>query len=273
MFTYIKEGFRASVRQPFPVLVLFLYRFVWGVTLYKLSQSVILPLLHRYPDADGFTAQTRLFLAEGQFVLFKTDVSHSYLWLLAGLLGLRMVLTPLLNAGLFYSLAHTQYNAGYRFVRGVAELSRPYLLLYAIQMLLTLVPLWWVLPELKSALLSSGTYQELARSALPYTSLMLGYGFLLHLLFLHIQFGRVHAEPLSRSVTTALRSLPLVLGIGGLLVLLGTLASLAMLGGSIVWAGFWALAVYQAYRLLQTLFSVWGIAAQHRLFTAKSGLH
>lgn len=272
MFTYIKEGFRASLRQPFPVLVLFLYRFVWGVTLYKLSQSIVLPLLHRYPDGDGFAAQSRLFLAEGQFVLFKTDISHSYLWLLAGLLALRMVLTPLLNAGLFYSLANTQFNAGYRFVRGIAELTKPYALIYAIQMALTLIPLWWVLPELKSVFLTAGSYQELLRGALPYASVMLVYGFLLHLLFLHIQFGYVHSEPLSRSVGTALRSLPLILGIGGLIVLAGTLASLAVLGGSILWAGFWALVVYQAYRFVQTLVSVWGIASQHRLFTAKSGL-
>lgn len=272
MFTYIKEGFRASLRQPFPVLVLFLYRFVWGVTLYKLSQSIVLPLLHRYPDSEGFAAQTRLFLAEGQFVLFKTDISHSYLWLLAGLLGFRMLLTPLLNAGLFFSLANTQFNAGYRFVRGIAELYKPYTLIYACQMALTLIPLWWVLPELKTAFLTAASNQDLLRNVMPYASVMLIYGFLLHLLFLHIQFGYVHSGTLTHSLGTALKSLPLVLGIGALLVGIGTLASLAVLGGSILWAGFWALVIYQGYRFLQTLFSVWGIAAQHRLFTAKSGL-
>jgi hypothetical protein len=273
MFTYIKEGFRASLRQPFPVLVLFLYRFIWGIALYKLSQSIVLPLLHRYPDGEGLGTQARLFLAEGQFVLFKTDVSHSTLWLLAGLLAVRMLITPLINAGLFYSLVHTQFNAGYRFVRGVAELGRSYALIYAVRMALTLIPLWWVLPHVRDAFFGAASYQHLLRELLPSGGVMLAYGFLLHLLFIHIQFGRAHSEPLSRSIGTAVRSLPLVLGIGALLLVVASLASLAVFGGSFLWAGFWALAVYQAYRLVQTLFSVWGIAAQHRLFSAKTGTY
>lgn len=272
MFTYIKDGFRASLRQPFPVLVLFLYRFVWGVTLYKLAQSVILPLLHRYPETGGFETQRRLFLAEGQFVLFKTDISHSYLWLLAGLLLLRMALTPFLNAGLFYSLANTQLNAGYRFVHGIARLGRAYSAYYSVQVVLTLAPLWWVLPELKDALLSASSYQGLLQSTLPYAGIMLIYGFLLNLLFLHMQFGHAHREPVMRSLGTAVRSLPLVLGIAVLLLLVTALAALLVLGGTLWWAGFWALVVYQGYRFLQTLFSIWGIASQYRLFTAKSGL-
>lgn len=271
MFTYLKDGFRASLRQPFSVLVLFLYRFCWGIALYKLSQSVVLPLLHRYPDQAGFETQTRLFLAEGQFVLFKTDISHPYLWLLAGLLVFRMVLTPVLNAGLFFSLTHTHLNAGYRFVRGVAELGRAYALYYAVRVALTLAPLWWVLPKLRDAFLGASSYPDLAKEVLPYAAVMLGYGFLLHLLFLYIQFGRIRSEPLASSIGTALRSLPLILGIAALLLLVSALVSLAVLGGTMLWAGFWALVIYQAYRFVQTLFSVWAIAAQHRLYSAKTG--
>jgi hypothetical protein len=270
MFTYIKEGFRASLRQPFSVLVLFLYRFCWGIALYKLSQSVVLPLLHRYPDQSGFEAQSRLFLAEGQFVIFKTDISHSYLWLLAGLLAFRMVLTPLLNAGLFFSLTHTHLNAGYRFVRGVAELGRAYTVYYAVQVVLTLAPLWWVLPKLRDAFLGASSYTDLAKDLLPYASVMLCYGFLLHLIFLYLQFGRLRSESLTSSLGTALRSLPLILGIAAVLLLVSALMSLAVLGGTVMWAGFWALVMYQGYRFIQTLFSVWGIAAQHLLYSAKT---
>lgn len=270
MFTYIKDGFRACLRQPFAVLVLFLYRFCWGVALYKLSQSVILPLLHRYPDQSGFEAQTRIFLAEGQFVLFKTDISHSYLWLLAGLLAFRMVLTPALNAGLFFSLSHTHLNAGYRFVRGVAELGRSFTVYYAAQVILTLAPLWWVLPKLRSSILQALSYTDLAKEVLPYAAVMLAYGFLLHLLFLFIQFGRIRSESLASSLGTAIRSLPLILGIAAMLLLVSALVSLAVLGGTMFWAGFWALAAYQGYRFIQTMFSVWGIAAQHRLYMTKT---
>lgn len=270
MFTYIKKGFRATLQQPFPLLVLFLYRFGWGIALYKLSQSVILPLLHRYPEKTGFDEQTRLFLAEGQFILLKTNISHSYFWLLAVLLAVRMIVTPLLNAGLFFSLSNTHYNAGYRFVRGIKELGASYALLYAAQIALTVLPLWRVLPRIKSAFLTAGTYQDLAQTTLPYISFMLLYGFLLHLLFLYLQFGKVKSDSMGRSLKTSLLSLPLALGIAVFLLLAAALCSLAVLGSSILWAGFWTLVIYQAYRFVQTLFSVWGIASQHELYAVKS---
>lgn len=270
MFSFIKKGFRAALSQPFPVLVLFLYRFGWGIALYKICQSVILPLLHRYPDQPGLEAQTNLFLAEGQFVLLKTDISHSYFWLLGILLAVRMLLTPLLNAGLFYSLSNPHYNAGYRFVRGMAELGKSYMLLYAVRVVLTLAPLWWIAPKAKSLFLTADTYQDISQDLLPHVGLLLVYGFLLHLLFLYLQFGRVQSAPLLRTLGTALRALPLMLAIAALLLLAAALCSLAVLGATIAWAGFWTLVIYQGYRFIQTLFSVWSIAAQHELYTAKS---
>lgn len=271
MFTYIKKGFRAALQQPFPVLVLFLYRFGWGMALYKIAQSVIVPLLRRYPDQPGLETQAQLFLAEGQFVLFKTDISHSYFWLLGILLVVRMVLTPMLDAGLLFSLANTHLNSGYRFVRGIAELGRSYALLYVIRLALTLLPLWWILPKLKEQFLTASTYQDMLQNLLPHIGFILVYGFVLHLLFLYLQFGCIRSVPLIRSLGTVLRALPLMLGIAAVLLLIASLCSLAVLGSTIAWAGFWTLVIYQAYRFVQTLFSVWSIASQHELYVAKTG--
>lgn len=270
MFKYIKAGFRSTLSQPFPVLVLFLYRFGWGIALYKLAQSYILPLLRRYPDSEGLESQTRLFLAEAQFVLLKTDISHSVLWLLLALLAVRMMLTPLLNAGLLFSLTNPHYNAGYRFVRGVAELWKSYALLYAGQTLLTLLPLWWVLPRMKAAFLSAGSYQEMAGELLPHLALLLGYSFVVRLVFLYLQLGRAESHSLPRSLGIALKALPIMLGVAALLFLIASLCSLAVLGSAIAWAGFWMLALYQAYRFIQTLFSVWGIASQQEIYKTRS---
>ncbi|MDF2926006.1 MAG: hypothetical protein K0R57_4920 [Paenibacillaceae bacterium] len=271
MFHYINKGFHATLRQPFPVLVLFLYRFCWGIVLYKLCQSIVLPLLHRYPGDSGFESQTRLFLAEGQFVLLKTDISHSVIWLLAVLLVLRMVCTPLLNAGLFYSLSNTHFNAGYRFVRGIAEHWRSYTLLYAAKTALTLLPLWWISPKLQASFATAASYTDLAYGMLPQLGFLAVYSFLIHLLFVYLQFGRVQADSILRTLGTALRSLPLMLGISVLILLATALCSLAVLSSTIMWAGFWMLVVYQAYRFFQTLFSVWAIAAQHELYMTKAG--
>lgn len=270
MFKYIKTGFRSTLNQPFPVMVLFLYRFGWGVALYKLAQSLILPLLRRYPDVEGLESQNHLFLAEAQFVLLKTDVSHSVLWLLAGLLAARMLLTPLLNAGLLFSLTNPHYNAGYRFVRGVTELWKSYILLYAAQTVLTLLPLWWLLPRMKEAFLTARTYPEMAAELLPLLALLLGYSFVVRLVFLYLQLGRAEAHSLLHSLSIALKSLPLMVGVAGLLLLAASLCSLAVLGSTIVWAGFWMLVLYQAYRFIQTLFTVWGIASQQEIYKART---
>ncbi len=270
MFTYIKSGFRSTLNQPFSVLVLFLYRFGWGVALYKLAQSYILPILHRYPNVEGLESQSHLFLAEAQFVLMKTDVSHSVLWLLAGLLAARMLLTPLLNAGLLFSLSNPHYNAGYRFVRGIKELWKSYALLYAGQTLLTLLPLWWILPRMKTAFLSARTYPEMASTLLPLLALLLGYSFVVRLLFLYLQLGRAASRSVGRSLGIALQSLPMMLGVAVLLLLAASLCSLAVLGSTIAWAGFWMLVLYQAYRFIQTLFSVWGIASQQEIYMSRA---
>ncbi|MDF2934708.1 MAG: hypothetical protein K0Q90_81 [Paenibacillaceae bacterium] len=270
MFKYIKSGLRSTLNQPFSVLVLFLYRFGWGVALYKLVQSYILPILHRYPNVEGLETQTNLFLAEAQFVLFKTDISHSVLWLLAALLAIRMVLTPLLNAGVLFSLSNPHYNAGYRFVRGIKELWKSYTLLYTGQTLLTLLPMWWMLPRLKTAFLSARTYPEMASELLPLLALLLGYSFVVRLVFLYLQLGRATSHTAARSLGIAFKSLPVMLGVAALLLLAASLCSLAVLGSTIVWAGFWMLVLYQAYRFIQTLFTVWGIASQQEIYTARA---
>lgn len=270
MFKYIKTGLRSTLNQPFSILVLFLYRFGWGMVLYKLAQSLILPMLHRYPNVEGLESQNQLFLAEAQFVLLKTDISHSVLWLLAALLAIRMVLTPLLNAGLLFSLSNPHYNAGYRFVRGIKELWKSYALLYAGQTLLTLLPLWWVLPRMKTGFLSARTYPEMASELLPLLALLLGYSFVVRLCFLYLQLGRATSHSAGRALRIAVKSLPMMLGVAVLLLLAASLCSLAVLGSTIVWAGFWMLVLYQAYRFIQTLFSVWGIASQQEIYTARA---
>ncbi|WJH35770.1 hypothetical protein N6H14_07520 [Paenibacillus sp. CC-CFT747] len=145
MIGYIKEGWKEAARQPFLLVLLFVYRLVWGIVLYRMVQSVVVPLMHRY--AGGISkSQVQLFLAEGEFQLTKTDLSHSYLWMLLAVMLARMFVTPLLNAGVYYSLSHPHLNMGYRFFKGIRELGRSFFLLYLVQMLLTAAPAYFLLP-------------------------------------------------------------------------------------------------------------------------------
>jgi hypothetical protein len=271
MFRYAKEGWKAAIRQPFLLIALFVYRFAWGVALYRLAQTTVLPLMHRYPDPGSSAEQVRLFLAEAQFRILKTDLIQPYLWLLLGLLLARMMFTPLLNAAVFYSLAHTQFNTGYRFFKGMRQLGVSFTLYYFLQMLLTLGPLYFVLPFVKEIWNSHSSLDSLLPALLRVFAVCIVYGFLVRLFFLHIQFGRTQGLPFLRSAGTAVRAFLPILATALVILATALSAAAAAYSSSFIWAGFWALVLYQGYGILRTFFSLWGITAQHRIFLAKLG--
>lgn len=269
MTPYFKSGFRTALQQPFAVITMFLYQMGWSVLLYKLVQSVLVPLMHRYPDSTQPKQTVQLFLAEGQFQLFKTDLAHSYLWWLAALLGCRMLLTPMLNAGIYYSLAHTEQNAGYRFFKGIKELTLPFLICYVLQIACTLLPLIWLLPKSSHILSGTSSLEAAALDLLPWLLGLLIYGFLLRLVFMYIQFALVTKNGVLSTLLTFIRhSLPIVSMALLLLLLSGLLAGTAIIA-TYIWAGLIALIIYQMHPLFGMFLQMWTITSQFQLWSAK----
>ncbi|WP_159881884.1 hypothetical protein [Paenibacillus puerhi] len=269
MWNRIKSGWSIACGQPFAVFTLFAYHLIWGVVLYKLVQSVVLPLLHRYPSELSREA-VQLFWIEGQFQLMKTDVLDPLLrWALA-LLVLRILLHPLLSAGVYYSLRHTSLNAGYRFVDGMRKLSLPFLGYYVLQLALMLTPLIRLAPYLWEHVSKQASYPELAKALLPAAAAYLLYLFLLQLFFMHVQIGRTCGRSLLFTILFVARHLPAIL-IAALVVLAITLAAAAaVMSSALIWAGFLALIGLQAYRLAQMFFRVWAIGTQYAIWTEKA---
>jgi hypothetical protein len=270
MTRYFKSGFTMTLYQPFAVILMFLYEAAWGIILYKMIQSVLLPLLHRYPGAEqpGFAVQ--LFWAEAQFQLLKTDLIRPYLGWLAAVLAIRMLATPLLNAGLYYSLAHRELNAGYRFVTGIRQLALPFFLAYLLQMILTLTPLIWLFPKMQAIWSSHPSISSACVAMLPWLIGYLLYSYALRLCFIYIQFTQV-------SRTSPLSSFPIFLHHGWLIVITAIMVLIlsALLTGtaltiSYIWTGFVALLVYQLYPFFKMFLQIWGIAAQFQLWSAKT---
>lgn len=270
MIRYVKEGWTSAWRQPFVLLTMFVYRFAWGFALYSLSRSIVLPLLHRYPGQSISETQVQLFYAEGQFQLLKTNVADNYLWLLLGLLLARMALSPLLNAAVYYSVTRPEENAGYRFFKGIKKLALPFIGYYALRMALTLAPLPLLLPRIKSVLAKSISYQAMGMELLPYLIGALLYGALLHLAFVYIQLGRAEERPMGVSIGIWFRAFLTMLGVALIVFLTAILVSGIVVFASLMWAGLWALIFYQCYRFMQTMFDLWGITSQHRLYVEKS---
>ncbi|SDO00039.1 hypothetical protein SAMN04487897_10726 [Paenibacillus sp. yr247] len=269
MTTYIKSGLNAALRQPFATIILFLYQMGWGVLLYKLAQGVLVPLMHRYPGSGQPKEALQLFLAEGQFQLLKTNLSHSYLWWLAALLFVRMLLTPMLNSGVYYSLTHSQQNAGYRFFRGIKELMLPFLIAYTVRIALSLLPLIWLLPKAQRQLAHSTSYEEAALQLLPWFLGMLVYGFLLHLLFMYVQFAIAAKLSILSTLITFIRfSLPII-GLALILLLSSGLLAGITVAATYLWAGLVALIIYQLFPLFHIFMQMWAMTSQYQLLSAK----
>ncbi|SDD19005.1 hypothetical protein SAMN02799630_02366 [Paenibacillus sp. UNCCL117] len=269
MWNRIKSGWSFACGQPFAVFALFAYHLIWGVALYKLVQSVLLPLLHRYPNELSPEA-VQLFWIEGQFQLMKTDMADPLLWWGLALLGLRLLLHPLLNAGVYYSLHHTKLNAGYRFVEGVRKLSLPFFGYYALQLLLMLVPLIWLAPYLWGHFSKQASYVELGQALLPALLAYVGYLFLIQLFFMHLQIGLTRGRSPLFAAIFALRHLPAIVLAALIVLAITALAAAAVMASAFIWAGFLALVGVQAYRLAQMLFKVWAIGTQYALWAEKA---
>lgn len=269
MKQHLLQGWRLSLKH-FPVIImLFLYQLLWGFFLYRAVQSVVIPLLKRYPDSMSDNSSVRLFLLEAQFQLTKTEIIEPYLWMLGGLLAARMLLTPFIQAGLAYSLHHTCDDRGTHFLRGIRRAWKPMMALYAAEMTLLLAPAWWLLPVISRLLHTSGSGEQLLLSALPYLCGWLLWGGLLHLLFRAAQFGVVARKGWHASITSALRSLLPLAAISLALLGISLLLSLVASAVSMIWAGLLALILHQAFYLIRSLLKVWAMASQYQTWQSR----
>lgn len=269
MLQCIQQGWRTTLRQTPLVLLLFIYQLVWGFFLYKFIQSVVVPLLYRFPGKELPGEATHLYFAEGQFQVMKTDLIHSYLWMLLALFAARMVITPLINAGLYYSIHHEKFHIS-SFISGIKQMSKPFLFIYWMQMIVTFLPMYWLIPKAKEIYLSHSAYPSILLELAPYILGFLIYSSFVGLWSMYIQFGKTTGVHFFRSWIVSLRHCLPVFGISLLIFCFAGFIALLTITSSMVWAGFFVVILHQAYPLLRTLFKIWEISAQYHLWSAKT---
>lgn len=264
MKNHMLQGWRLTFRHLNLVLLLFLYQLLWGIVVYRSIDDIVAPLLRRFPQLAPSDEAIPSFLAEAQFQLFKTDLATPYLWMLVGLFAARMLLTPLFNAGLFYSLHHQlQGGDGTRFIEGVRKAWKPVSLLSWACAALMIAPAWWIVPKTLNAIRTYGALPELAASLLPDAVLWLLWIAVLHLLFLSMQFGAASGEGILPVLWRSVRRFFVYAAISVLMWGIAALAGIAVSCVSMLWAGLFALIMHQGYPLIRTLLKVWTIAAQY----------
>jgi len=261
MKTHIKGGWSRTVKH-FPVIsILFLYQLAWGFFIVRSIESVLVPLLKRYPDALASDSAVQLFVIEAQFQVMKTDLLQPYLWTLAGLFGIRMLLTPLINAGLFHSLHHASAAGGTRFFAGIRAAWKPVSAIYAVELLLLFAPLAWLVPLVSRALAESPSWSTLGWTVVPYTAGWLLWCAVVRLLSLGLQFGAVSGERFAASVLLAARSFLPAAGVTAAMWGIGALVGLTSSAVSLIWAGLFALILHQAHHFIRTWVKVWTYAS------------
>lgn len=266
MRIFLVKGWDMTRRHKYVLVVLFLYRLLWGFFLYRFVDHVVTPILARYPDGHPNSNAVQLFWIEAQFRLMKTDIMNGILWMLAAMFLLRMVLTPLLNAGLFYSFSHSDDAHGTRVLAGIRKAWKPVTILYWVENVLALLPLVWLVPVAKSRLFVHPSLEDWGHSLLPLLLGWIVWCFAVHLAFQFMQFsaasGNSILSGLGRACRRALPLIAVTLSIVGI----GLGASLAQATASMLWTGFAAVALQQAFQLVRSLITLWTAASQFELW-------
>jgi hypothetical protein len=262
----LKEGWDITARHKHVVVILFLYRLLWGFFIYRFIDSVVTPVLARYPNEHPNSDAAHLFLIEAQFRLLKTDLLNEFLWMLGGMLLLRMVLTPLLNAGVFYSFHHSSEGEGTQVLNGIRGAWKPVVLLYWLESGFLLLPAAWLLPMAKERFFNEPSLTNWLQGLLPYAAAWLLYGLIVHLAFQFMQFGAVSREGIPKSLGLALRRAFPLLGVTFALLGIGLAVSAAAWAISLLWSGFLAVTLHQAFHFVRSLLKIWTSAAQYQVW-------
>jgi len=263
MKTTIAHGWLTTRRHLALVLALFIYRLGWGIFLYRFIDGIVSPLLRRYPSPAPTDYAVQTFLTEAQFQLFKTDLIVPYVWMLAALFAFRMLLTPFIHSGLFYSFSQQFENsANTHFREGMRKCWKPITLIYWIEMALIAAPAWWLLPRALQTILTSPSFAHIAIKIVPAAAGWLLWAVIIHLLSLSMQLGAVSSGRMWSTLwQTIIRFLPFLMLSMLLWAIAFTLAALfsflSMLG-----AGFLALLLHQGSHFISTWMKVWTLSSQ-----------
>ncbi|WP_334075980.1 MULTISPECIES: hypothetical protein [Paenibacillus] len=271
--TYVRNGW-GLVRSQFPsVIILFLYQLLWGLFFYRLIHSAVIALLSRYPDPPPNELSQVLYLIEGQIELGRSPAIHQYLWMLFGLIALRLLMTPLFQAGILYGMKPPEeQGAGLPLFRGMKEFWKPVTLFFLLELILLALPGLWIIPKLAALwpwlIPGGGRLGPL----LAIIGLLLGwaaYGWLIRQLLLFSQFGYLFKTGVWNSLLISLRHLLPGIAISLILGTAGAVLFLICGAFSWIWTGLAAMVLQQTYPFIRSLFQIWSISSQYELWQTK----
>lgn len=264
----IREGFRRASREPFAIGALFLFHFVWGTWLYRLIEQRVVEVMSRYPAPELGSERENLFLYDLFLMLHDKTVALPLVGMLLVFAAVRLVLVPVLDAGMYNSLHDGQTPRGTAFIRGIRRLSVSFVWLYILRLVLLAIPLYWAAPAMFRSWLSAAGPWQLAAGLAPWLLGLAVYGAVLRLLLMYVLFALAGEDRLLPALGFACRRIWHVAAIALLIFAVSLAISLLLFSASLYWAGLLSVALYLTYPLLRVWLRVWGIAAQHQYWLA-----
>lgn len=272
---YIRSGWSLVKKQLPSIIILFLYQLLWGLFLYRLVNPAVTEVLVRYPDPPPNLLSQPLFLLEGQYELKYGADFRFYLWLLLGMTLIRLLITPLLQAGILYGLTPIEERkSGLPLFRGMREFWKPVSIFLFIELILISLPLYWVLPHIQSLLpylMHSGAIQiSIVVRIIAYLLAWLLYCWFIDQCLLFAQFGYLFKQGVWRSILIGIRYM--LQGAAISLILGGIVLGLFLIFGSVswIWTGILALILQQSYPFIRSFFRVWEVTSQFQLWRMKT---
>ncbi|ANS76321.1 hypothetical protein AWM70_18530 [Paenibacillus yonginensis] len=267
--TYIRIGWSSAVKQLPIAILLFLYRLLWSVFLYKIIHSAIFPVLQRYPDSGPGELSRLLFLVEGQIGLAGNRQLHLFGGLLAGMMLIRLLLTPLIRSGIYHGLLEERDRdgAGWLFFEGIRKRWKPVSLFYLIELVLGLAPAYWLVPSIynQSIPLLNGDHHAMWWIGAALASWGAWF-FLVKKLLEYALLGWISGTGLLPSLLWCIRRLVQVIWVSLLLGGLSLLVCGLFTASSWIWTGMLGLVLHQAYPLIGSFLGIWQTASQFHLW-------
>lgn len=260
----LRQGWSIT-RRHFKIIVLnFMYQAIWGIVLFRAIDHIVTPLLQRYPAVSMNADALQLFWAEIQFQLLKTDMIVPYLYALIALLALRMLLTPILQSGIYYSIHGMSSGEPHtRFRKGIAACWKPMTIIYWIKSVAIIAPFLWLIRPLFSIQANpSAVYAILQKPGWVWLLFLL-WVVTISLISYLIQLGIGAQLSLLESLQKGMKHVVKVVVIGAVIVMMYGLISLSVHALSMIWISLISFILYQLLPLLRSIFNFWLVSSQY----------
>ncbi|MFS1511198.1 hypothetical protein VQL36_01990 [Chengkuizengella sp. SCS-71B] len=265
----IKQGLKTTNQNMVYILLFSMYQLVCGILLFQWIESVIISISLRFPDSSIMDAR-QLFIIEGQYLITDGDFMLKFLSPLLIFIGIRWIVSPLLNAGLFYAIHHKESKSDKPlFLQGVIKLGRSFFIISCIHLLFFSLPLYWIFPFLKNTLETYTTPYSLLWNVTPVLIAYIVYVWIIHILFMYIQWGKTTSNNITSPVVFMLKNIVITNGLSLIIIIIIGVFTALFFSVSMMWVGFWAIIINQIQYFIRVYLKVWEISTQYHFWLHK----